>query len=117
MSVRASSAAPLRPPASDRFDSSRRLRAARGRASNSGGLAIFRYQTRCGTVFGHTGNFPGYTQFAAGTPDGGERSVTVSVNGQITAGLENRRRAASLSRLCGAIDSPGGLRRARRSGV
>jgi len=26
-------------------------------------MALFRYQTRCGVVFGHTGNTPGYTQF------------------------------------------------------
>jgi D-alanyl-D-alanine carboxypeptidase len=41
--------------------------------------SIFRYQTRCGTVWGHTGNFPGYTQFMAASPNG-HRSVTVSVN-------------------------------------
>ena len=23
------------------------------------GLALFRYRTRCGTVYGHTGDFPG----------------------------------------------------------
>ena len=53
-----------------------------GPGRESGGLALFRYQTRCGTVFGHTGNFPGYTQFTAGTRDG-RRSVTVSVNRQL----------------------------------
>ena len=36
----------------------------RARAENSAGLAIFRYQTRCGTVYGHTGNTSGYTQFS-----------------------------------------------------
>ena len=36
-----------------------------------------------GRVWGHTGNTPGYTQFAAVSPDG-ERSVTVSVNAQLT---------------------------------
>ena len=38
-----------------------------GPGKNSAGLAIFRYQTRCGTVYGHTGNFPGYVQWAAAT--------------------------------------------------
>jgi D-alanyl-D-alanine carboxypeptidase len=46
------------------------------------GLAIFRYQTRCGTVFGHTGDTAGYTQFIAATGDG-IRSVTVSANARI----------------------------------
>jgi D-alanyl-D-alanine carboxypeptidase len=54
-----------------------------GPGKNAAGLALFRYETRCGTVWGHTGNTPGYTQFAAASPDG-ERSVTVSVNAQLT---------------------------------
>jgi D-alanyl-D-alanine carboxypeptidase len=54
-----------------------------GPGTNSAGLAIFRYQTRCGTVYGHTGNTEGYTQFAAATRNG-TRSVVVSVNAQIT---------------------------------
>jgi D-alanyl-D-alanine carboxypeptidase len=53
-----------------------------GPGTNSAGLAIFRYQTKCGTVYGHTGNFPGYTIFAAATADG-SRSVTVIVNEQL----------------------------------
>src|SRR5215211_7414054 len=52
-----------------------------GPGKNSAGLAIFRYQTRCGTVWGHTGNTSGYTQFAAASSDG-RRSVTVSINAQ-----------------------------------
>jgi D-alanyl-D-alanine carboxypeptidase len=47
-----------------------------GPGKNSAGLALFRYQTKCGTVYGHTGNFPGYTQFAAATADG-SRAVTI----------------------------------------
>lgn len=54
-----------------------------GPGTNSVGLALFRYQTACGTVYGHTGNTAGYTQFVAASRDG-SRSVTVSVNGQIT---------------------------------
>ncbi|MBS1893284.1 MAG: beta-lactamase family protein, partial [Actinobacteria bacterium] len=50
-----------------------------GPGKNSAGLALFRYQTKCGTVYGHTGNFPGYTQFAAATADG-SRAVTTSLN-------------------------------------
>jgi D-alanyl-D-alanine carboxypeptidase len=54
-----------------------------GPGKNSAGLAIFRYDTRCGMVWGHTGNTPGYTQFMAASSDG-RRSVTVSVNTQLT---------------------------------
>ena len=54
-----------------------------GPGTNAVGLGVFRYTTSCGTVYGHTGNTPGYTQFIASTADG-SRSVTVSVNGQIT---------------------------------
>ncbi len=53
-----------------------------GPGTNAAGLAIYRYQTKCGTVFGHTGNFPGYTMFAAATSDG-SRSVVVAVNTQL----------------------------------
>jgi D-alanyl-D-alanine carboxypeptidase len=50
-----------------------------GPGKNSAGLALFRYQTKCGTVYGHTGNFPGYTQFAAATADG-SGAVTTTLN-------------------------------------
>jgi D-alanyl-D-alanine carboxypeptidase len=35
-----------------------------GPGTNGAGLGIFRYRTRCGPMYGHTGNFPGYTQLA-----------------------------------------------------
>jgi D-alanyl-D-alanine carboxypeptidase len=53
-----------------------------GPGQNSAGLALFRYETRCGTVYGHTGNFPGYTQFTAATRSG-RKSLTVSANRQL----------------------------------
>ncbi|MGY1830185.1 serine hydrolase domain-containing protein [Geodermatophilus sp. SYSU D01180] len=56
-----------------------------GPGRNSAGLGLFRYDTRCGTVYGHTGNTSGYTQFAAATADGA-RTVTVSVTARITPG-------------------------------
>jgi D-alanyl-D-alanine carboxypeptidase len=64
-----------------------------GPGKNSAGLALFRYQTKCGTVYGHTGNFPGYTQFAAATADG-SRAVTTTLNipapkGQLLKQLRN----------------------------
>ena len=50
-----------------------------GPGRNSAGLALFRYQTKCGTVYGHTGNIPGYVQWAAASADG-SRAVTTSLN-------------------------------------
>jgi D-alanyl-D-alanine carboxypeptidase len=50
-----------------------------GPGKNSAGLGIFRFETRCGTAWGHTGNFFGDTQFMAASPDG-RRSATVSIN-------------------------------------
>jgi D-alanyl-D-alanine carboxypeptidase len=50
-----------------------------GPGTNAAGLALFRYTTSCGIVYGHTGNFPGYTQWAAATADG-SRAVTTSLN-------------------------------------
>jgi len=46
-------------------------------------LGVFRYQTGCGTVFGHTGNTFGYTQLMPASRDG-SRSATVSINLQRT---------------------------------
>lgn len=50
-----------------------------GPGTNAAGLAVFRYRSRCGTVYGHTGNLPGYVQWAAATRDG-KRSVTTTLN-------------------------------------
>lgn len=58
-----------------------------GPGRNRAGLGIFRYDTRCGTVLGHTGNFPGYTQLIAATPDG-RKSLTVSLTTQVNRTLD-----------------------------
>jgi D-alanyl-D-alanine carboxypeptidase len=78
-----------------------------GPGTNSAGLALFRYQTRCGVVFGHTGNTAGFTQFIASTRDG-RRSTVVSVNAQITPS-SNEKRFAELRTIytlavCAALD-------------
>lgn len=65
-----------------------------GPGTNSAGLSVFRYRTRCGVVFGHTGNTPGYTQFIASTRDG-KRSAVVSINSQLTP-ERNAKRFAEL---------------------
>ncbi|WP_043664279.1 serine hydrolase domain-containing protein [Streptomyces xylophagus] len=53
-----------------------------GPGRNSAGLALFRYDTRCGVVLGHTGNTLGYTQLMAATPDG-RRALTFSLTTQV----------------------------------
>ena len=48
----------------------------------STGLSLYRYRTDCGTVFGHSGNFPGFAQLIAASKNG-RRSMVVSTNTQI----------------------------------
>ena len=60
-----------------------------GPGDNSAGLALFRYRLRCGTLYGHTGNFPGYTQFVASSRNG-RRSASVSANVQLNEGQPNQ---------------------------
>jgi D-alanyl-D-alanine carboxypeptidase len=75
-----------------------------GPGTNAAGLAIFRYRTRCGTVYGHTGNFPGYTQWAAATADG-KRSVTTSLNIPAPQGpLLARLRSLQTSAVCALLE-------------
>lgn len=80
-----------------------------GPGTNSAGLALFRYRTRCGTVLGHTGNTFGFTQFAAATPDG-THSATVSISLQRTQKAEGWQlavfqalRAAEEQAVCAAL--------------
>jgi D-alanyl-D-alanine carboxypeptidase len=78
-----------------------------GPGTNSAGLGIFRYETECGTLYGHTGNIFGYTQFMAATLDG-ERSVVVSANAQMSPELDPARwaRLARVNAIaaCAALD-------------
>jgi len=77
-----------------------------GPGINEAGLAVFRYSTPCGTVYGHTGNTAGYTQFAASNRDG-SRSVTVSASAQITpttnSGLFDQLRKIDELAVCAAL--------------
>jgi D-alanyl-D-alanine carboxypeptidase len=68
-----------------------------GPGENSAGLGVFRYETACGAVWGHTGNTAGYTQFMAASPNG-KRSATVSINAQITQKLGDPEAFAALRR-------------------
>jgi D-alanyl-D-alanine carboxypeptidase len=74
-----------------------------GPGQNAAGLALFRYRTRCGTVYGHTGNFPGYVQFAAATADG-RRAVTTTLNIPAPTGrLLTRLRAVETTAVCALL--------------
>ena len=71
-----------------------------GPGTNAAGLGLFRYRSRCGTVYGHTGDFPGYVQWAAATGDG-RRSVTSTLNIPAPTGsLLARLRAMQADAVC-----------------
>jgi D-alanyl-D-alanine carboxypeptidase len=77
-----------------------------GPGENSAGLGIYRYTTSCGVVYGHTGNLPGYTTFAA-SDRSGTRSVVVVANTQLQDKAGNQpfkalRRAETLG-VCAAL--------------
>ena len=69
----------------------------KGPGVNEAGLAIFRYRTPCGTVYGHTGNFFGYTAFIAASRDG-RRSITIQVSTQLSHGTGDPRAFQALRR-------------------
>jgi D-alanyl-D-alanine carboxypeptidase len=74
-----------------------------GPGRNAAGLALFRYRTRCGTVFGHTGSIPaGYTQFVASTPNG-NRSVSFTITIQFTEEILPDLRQAEVRAVCAAL--------------
>jgi len=78
-----------------------------GPGRNDAGLGVFRYTTRCGAVYGHTGSFPGYRLFAASNAEG-TRSVVFVANAQIVPGSGSRAvsdaiRAAQETAVCRAL--------------
>jgi D-alanyl-D-alanine carboxypeptidase len=74
-----------------------------GPGRNAAGLALFRYRTRCGTLFGHTGSIPaGYTQFVASTPNG-NRSVSFTITIQFTEEILPALRQAEVRAVCAAL--------------
>jgi D-alanyl-D-alanine carboxypeptidase len=66
-----------------------------GPGKNLAGLGIFRYRLGCGTVYGHTGSFPGYRILLAASPDG-KRSVVFVANSQIVPGQGSAKVAAAI---------------------
>ena len=81
-----------------------------GPGINSSGLAIYRYQTPCGTFLGHTGNMPGYTTFIGASLDGKD-SVVVAINSQVspTSAPDEFRALRALENvaLCRAVERTG----------
>jgi D-alanyl-D-alanine carboxypeptidase len=80
-----------------------------GPGVNAAGLSLFRYKTRCGTMYGHSGNTVGFTHYAAASSDG-SRSMTISINLQRTHQNEGRAgavfkafRKAALLAVCAAL--------------
>lgn len=78
-----------------------------GPGRNRATLGLFRYRTHCGTVFGHTGSFPGYRLFAAASRNG-RRSVVFTVNAQIVPGQGSQEvsdliRHAQVDAVCRAL--------------
>ena len=67
-----------------------------GPGKNLAGLGIFRYRLGCGTVYGHTGSFPGYRVLLAASPNG-KRSVVFVVNSQIVPGQGSAKVAAAIT--------------------
>ena len=51
--------------------------------------SLFRYDTEFGTLYGHTGNVFGYTQFGVASPDG-QRSATASISLQLNTNSEGQ---------------------------
>jgi D-alanyl-D-alanine carboxypeptidase len=74
----------------------------RGPGKNAAGMAVFRYEMPCGTVYGHTGNILGYTHFMAATADG-SRSVTFSFNKQYPPDLLPAMRKLEERAVCAAL--------------
>lgn len=85
-----------------------------GPGLNSASLGLFRYQTPCGTVYGHSGNTFGYTQLVVASADG-ERSATISISlqrtrkstGQAADVFEALQRTEQAA-ICLALDQAGG---------
>jgi D-alanyl-D-alanine carboxypeptidase len=50
-----------------------------GPGTNQAGLGLFRYDAACGTMWGHTGRFPGYRTYALATPNG-RRTLVLTLN-------------------------------------
>ncbi len=69
-----------------------------GPGKNFAGLGIFRYRLGCGTVYGHTGSFPGYRVFVAASANG-KRSVVFVAGAQIVPGQGSQSVAKAITKV------------------
>jgi D-alanyl-D-alanine carboxypeptidase len=79
----------------------------KGPGRNSAGLGIFEYDIpECGTLYGHTGEYPGYRVYAAATRSG-RRSVVLLINVS-NLSTEQETRLDELARVasCRALQAP-----------
>ena len=67
-----------------------------GPGNNWAGMGLFRYSTKCGVMYGHTGSFPGYRVFAASSADG-KRSIAFVANAQILSTTQGNPNAKQVS--------------------
>ena len=67
-----------------------------GPGNNWAGMGLFRYSTKCGPMYGHTGSFPGYRVFAASSANG-KRSIAFVANAQILARTKGNPNAMKIS--------------------
>jgi len=68
-----------------------------GPGRNAASIGLFRYRTGCGTVYGHTGSFPGYRVFLAASANG-KRSVVFVANSQIVPGQGSQKIAGEITK-------------------
>ena len=71
-----------------------------GPGKNLAGLGVFRYRTGCGSVYGHTGSFPGYRILLAASANG-KRSVVFVAGSQIVPGSGSPKVAAAITKAQG----------------
>jgi D-alanyl-D-alanine carboxypeptidase len=71
-----------------------------GPGQNFASIGIFRYRTGCGTVYGHTGSFPGYRVFLAASANG-KRSVVFVASSQIIPGSGSQRVSKAITQAQG----------------
>lgn len=69
-----------------------------GPGQNFASLGLFRYRLGCGSVYGHTGSFPGYRVFIAASANG-KRSVVFVANSQIVPGQGSPKVAKAITKM------------------
>jgi D-alanyl-D-alanine carboxypeptidase len=74
-----------------------------GPGDNRAGLGIFAWSMKCGTLYGHTGSFPGYQTFSGATRDGSASVVVLANATQASSKGARRQTKAYREAACEAI--------------